>query len=1102
MLRRSLAALAVVSLGLILLSRNPVQAQKPAAQPAGVDFARDIQPILETQCYECHGPKKSKADLRLDRRAAAMAGGETGAAILPGNSEQSLIVRRLLGLDGDDQMPKDGDPLPAAQIALIRTWIDQGATWPDATATAGGIPPADDEPKHWAYRRPSRAPLPEVRPADWVRTPIDRFILARLEKEGLKPSPEASLETLVRRVSLDLIGLPPSPQEVDEVLADAARDGRDEAYARLVDRLLASPHYGERWARPWLDLARYADSHGFEKDLPRVMWKYRDWVIDALNQDMPFDRFTIEQIAGDMLSNATPEQKVASGFHRNAMTNEEGGIDPEEAHHEVLVDRVNTTAAVWLGSTLGCAQCHNHKYDPFSQKDYYRMMAFFANSDYEVRKHGDGTKFSEAAIDLPTPDQEAKQKTIQAELDEITELLATPTAALDREQAVWEQAMRAEPTARWTPLAPLRVSATGGVVLTTAGDGSVLASGANPGETTYTVEAHVPLPRVMAIRLEALPDPSLPKTGPGRDVYGNFQVNGFDVIAAASGRSAGPGSSRSTSRGRQPLPPGLRLAPSSTSEGERVDVRTSSSEPLKFRAIKSDEGGASLDTFFPKALSRDLYAPRGWRIDASRDQTRQPRQIVFTLEQPLTAATAAPAAAGRRPGFPGTRLRIHLKHQGAVVGQSLGRFRLSVTSSASPQRVVEIPAKLRPILSIAPADRTEQQRTDLATLFRTVAASLKPARERMAELQKALKALGIPTALVMRERVAHERPSTYVRRRGSFLDKGQQVHAGVPEFLHALRDDQMPNRLGLARWLVDEENPLTSRVAVNRAWEQLFGRGLVETSEDFGTQGSPPSHPELLDWLATELVRQKWHTKALHKLIVSSATYRQSSAAPPASVEADPYNRLVARGPRFRMDAEMVRDAALTASGLLSRKIGGPSVFPPQPDGIWDIPYSSEKWVASQGEDRYRRGLYVFIRRSATYPSFMTFDATSREHYTVRRVRTNTPLQALTTLNDEAFFEAAVALAARVLRDAPSQAAAQRAAYAFRLVVTRVPTPEEVERIVASYNRHLERFRKEPESAARVIKGPAAAGFDAAEHAAWTLVANALLNLDEALTRE
>ena len=1051
MYSRSVAALAIASLGAL----GSLQAQKPAGQApaATVDFARDIQPILQTHCYECHGPKKSRGHLRLDVRAAALKGGESGVAIVAGKSEQSLMVRRILGLDGDDRMPKDGDPLADAQITLIRSWIDQGAAWPATAAeSAAPAPTADPEPKHWAYRAPQRPSLPEVRNVKWVRTPIDQFVLARLEKEGLEPSAEAPLETLVRRVSLDLVGLPPSPQQVDEVVAEAARDGRDAAYLRLVDRLLASPNYGERWARPWLDLARYADSHGFEKDLPRVMWKYRDWVIDAFNSDMPFDRFTIEQIAGDMLPNATRDQVIASGFHRNAMTNEEGGIDPEEAHYEVLVDRVNTTSTVWLGTTLGCAQCHNHKYDPFTQKDYFRMMAFFTNTDYEVRKLGDGTKFTETTIDLPTPEQEAERKKIQGEIDALTEKMKAETPALEHSQALWEQAMRSEPTLRWHALAPEQVAASGDVVLTSGSDHSVTASGPNPGYVVYTVEGKTTLPRVTAVRLEALPDPSLPKGGPGRDVYGNFQVNGIEI------------------------------------EAEPIGPEKSGFVPVGFKAIKSDDGGASLDTFFPKSLPRDAYAPRGWRIDASREETRLPRQTVFSLDRPLVTPT-------------GVRLRVKLTHQQAAVGQALGRFRLSVTSSSAPQRVVEISAKLRPVLAIQPGDRSEQQRKDLTTQYRSVAAPLKPVREKLAALQKALVALDIPTAMVMRERSVFDRPSAYVRRRGSFLDKGEKVYADVPATLQPLGDDQMPNRLGLARWLVDERNPLTTRVAVNRAWEQMFGRGIVETSEDFGTQGSPPSHPELLDWLATEFVERGWRMKALHKLIVSSATYRQSSVAPAALAERDPYNRLLGRGPRFRMEAEMVRDTMLATSGLLSLKLGGPSVFPPQPEGIWDIPYSNEKWVGSTGEDRYRRGLYTFIRRSAAYPSFMTFDATSREFCTVRRVRTNTPLQALTTLNDEAFFEAARALAARLLKEAPA-ADESRAAYGFRLAVTRTPAPAEKQRVIDSFNSQLSRFRRDPEKAAVVIKGYAVAGVDPAEQAAWTLVANALLNLDEALTKE
>ena len=1072
MRQRYITVFAIAGLGWLSATWGSLHAQNPAVNPpTSVDFVRDIQPILRKTCYECHGADKAKAKLRLDSRAGIMKGSENGAVIIPGNSDKSLIVRRLLGLDGEDRMPKDGDPLTSAQIALVRAWIDQGAVWPDsseaASSSAGGG--QQEVQPHWAYRRPSRPVLPDVRRSEWVRTPIDRFVLARLEKEGLTPSAEAPLETLVRRVSLDLIGLPPSPQEVNDVLADAARDGKDAAYLRLVDRLLASPHYGERWARPWLDLARYADSQGFEKDLPRVMWKYRDWVIDALNRDMPFDRFTVEQLAGDMLPNATPEQRIASGFHRNAMTNEEGGIDPMEAQYELLVDRVNTTATAWLGTTLGCAQCHNHKYDPFTQKDYYRMMAFFQNADYDVRTSGDGTRYIEPVMDLPAPEQEALRKTIQADIDRLNGELKVESPALARAQAAWEREMRLASSTAWRVLTPATVAADGGAVLKAAPDGSVLASGPNPGETTYTIETATSLPRITAVRLEALPDPSLPKGGPGRDPYGNFQLNGFEVYADGV--------------------------------------------PLPIAAIRADEsaGGASVDTFFPKSLPRDAYAPRGWRIDASRDEKRLPRQIVFTLEHPLTLPAAlskvAPAAPRPRSGE-GGRLRIRLKHQGAVVGQPLGRFRLSVTSSSTPQRVVEIPAKLRPILSIAAAERTDRERKDLAAFYRTVAVSLKPTRDRIADLQKQLRGLGIPTALVMRERAGYERPSAFVRRRGSFMDKGEEVYAGVPAVLHPLPENRMPNRLGLAYWIVDKDNPLTARVAVNRAWESFFGRGIVETSEDFGTQGSPPSHPELLDWLATEFMRQEWRTKAIHKLIVTSATYRQSSTTVPALQERDPDNRLLARGPRFRMEAEMVRDTVLAASGLLSRKIGGPSVFPPQPDGIWDIPYSSEKWTPSTSEDRYRRGLYVFIRRSAAYPSFMTFDATSREHAIVRRVRTNTPLQALTTLNDEAYFEAAKALAARILRETPPSAGgeppsdADRASYAFRVVATRTPGSAEIDRIVASYTRQLDRFRKDPEASARAIKGYALPNVDAARQAAWTLVANALLNLDEALTKQ
>ena len=617
----------------------------------------------------------------------------------------------------------------------------------------------------------------------------------------------------------------------------------------------------------------------------------------------------------------------------------------------------------------------------------------------------------------------------------------------------------------------------------------MLASGANPGETTYTIEASAALPRITAIRLEALPDPSLPKGGPGRDIYGNFQLNGVDDAA------------QPLERGRY----GAARTRVVATAGHRAAAGAPEFANLASRPSSRTTAARAWTRSSRRRCRATLYAPRGWRIDASREDTRLPRQIVFTLDRPL----------GRLAGR-ATRLRIRLKHQGAVVGQALGRFRLSVTSSSTPQRVVEIPARLRPILAIAAADRTEQQRKDLAAFYRTVAPSLKPTRDRVAELQKKLKALGIPTALVMRERVGYERPSAFVRRRGSFLDKGEQVYAGVPAFLPPLGDDQMPNRLGLARWLVDEENPLTARVAVNRAWEQFFGRGLVETSEDFGTQGSPPSHPELLDWLATELVRQGWRTKALHKLIVTSATYRQSSAAPPAargarSVQPSARARSAlpdgsGNGPRHGAGRERAARAGRSADRASSRR---------SPTASGTSRTAARNGSPSDGEDRYRRGLYVFIRRSAAYPSFMTFDATSREHCTVRRVRTNTPLQALTTLNDEAFFEAARALAARVLRERSRRSGVGAAADAearrgerprtrFRLAVDAARRSRtRSTRIVGLVQRGSSNgSARIPEAAARAIKGYAVAGVDPAEQAAWTLVANALLNLDEALTRE
>jgi hypothetical protein len=1020
------SAAAVLSATVLIRAQTPaVPASAAAAQP--IDFAKDIQPIFEQYCAECHGRSKARAQLRLHTPEWIRKGGQSGPAVVAGKSHDSELMRRVLDPNDDDRMPLDADPLPAETIARLRAWIDQGAPMP---ASAEAAPSVDE---HWAYVKPVRREPPPVARADWARTAVDRFVLARLEREKLTPSVEAAKPVLLRRVTLDLTGLPPTPEELDAFLADTAPN----AYERVVDRLLASPHYGERWARPWLDLARYADTNGYEKDNKRDIWKYRDWVIGAFNRDLPFDQFTVDQIAGDMLPGATVDQKIATGFHRNAMTNEEGGVDPEESHYEVLVDRANTTATVWLGSTLGCAQCHNHKYDPFTQKDYFRLLSFFANADFDSRGFGDGTRYFEPSLDLATPEQETARKALQAEIDRLDQQVKTPTPELSEAQARWEESLRAAHAA-WTPLTPTESTATNGVALRLMPDGSVLASGPNPPQTTYTVVGTTTATQITGVRIEALPDPSLPRGGPGRDGYGHFRVTGLQVRGGPADGAAGP-------------------------------------EPVAFKTIKVDDSATPFEPSDLLGGKPSGYSRKGgsWAVNAMRDTERLPRNAVLAAATPFG-------------GPSGTRVELRIDHLDGTIGQGIGRFRIWVTTAPNPLEGADLAPRLRRVLTVPAAERTKAQADELAGVFRATTPLLKEARDTLAARRKALADLKIPSTLIMRERASFERPSYELRVRGSFSAKGERVYAGTPRSLPGMRDDLPINRLGLARWLVDPTNPLVARVAVNRLWEQLFGRGLVETSEDFGSQGAPPTHPELLDWLATEFVAKGWSQKTLLRTIVLSSTYRQSSALPAGGTDRDPYNRLYARGPRVRLEAEMIRDATLAVSGLLSRKMFGPSVFPMQPDGIWNMPYNSDKWTVSQGEDRFRRSLYTFWRRTSPYPSFMTFDATSREFCTVRRVRTNTPLQALTLLNDPASFEAARALARRMA--AGGATPATRAAWGVKLVLSRPSTTAEVQRLVALYDQELAQYRQRGEAEP--------------ELAAWTMVANVLLNLDEAITKE
>src|SRR5262245_18479243 len=737
-----------------------------ATRQRRIDFKRQIEPILARSCYQCHGAKKAMGQLRLDGKESALKGGLSGAAIIPGDSKHSLLVKRILGEGNEARMPMGGAPLKPAEIARIRRWIDEGAGWTENDQPAIRNPQSAIK-QHWAYVKPVRPAMPRVKSRPWVRNPIDAFILARLEKEGLTPSPEADKATLLRRVYLDVIGLPPGAKEVDEFLADTSPD----AYEKVVDRLLASEHYGERWARPWLDLARYADSNGYEKDNLRVAWKYRDWVINALNKDMPFDQFTVDQIAGDMEPDAIIDQKIASGFHRNTMLNQEGGIDPEENRFETLIDRVNTTATVWLGSTIGCAQCHNHKYDPFTQKDYYRLMAFFDNAEYQIVGGGSERYVLEPQISLPTPEQEEKRKSLDAEIKQLEARLNTQTPELDAEQAKWERDMLDE-RKKWTTLDPIKLESTGGATLKKLDDKSALVSGAAPERDVYVVSAKPDLKNITAVRVEALIDASLPKGGPGRDPYGNFLLTGIEAEVTS------------------PPPAQSDAGPHEISfKNAFVDDQA---YRINTRALFGKEiGDVATDT------------PSGWFVNATNDQTeRLPRQGVFMAEKPFDADS-------------GATLTIKLKFLGGSLNQGMGRFRLSITTTDEPRRIVSVPARLRPALSIPPSERAGKQRDDLSAQFRAASTLLKADRDRLEKLRSEMRALNITTALVMQERPGYERPSTFFHERGGFLNKSEKVFAATPAVLPPMPESAPINRLGLARWLVDENNPLNASVMVN-----------------------------------------------------------------------------------------------------------------------------------------------------------------------------------------------------------------------------------------------------------------------------------------------
>ncbi len=1187
--------------------------ESPSSQ---VDYLSQVAPILKKNCYPCHGARVQTNGLRLDSRQHALRGGDSGKPlIVPGKSGHSFLFQVLSATESDSfkRMPPSPTLLGAADIDLIRRWIDEGAQWPEEVRSL----------QHWAFVKPVRPSLPKIEDQAWVRNPIDSFVLARLRSEALGPSPEAPKEVLARRLYLDLIGLPPTLQELEIFLQDRG----PEAYGRLVDRLLSSSHYGERWARSWLDAARYADTNGYEKDRVRSIWPYRDWVIDALNRNLPFDQFTVEQLAGDMLPQASRDQMVATGFHRNTMLNEEGGVVVEEFRFASIVDRVNTTATVFLGLTLSCAQCHDHKYDPLSQREYYQFFAFLNNAD-------------EPELELPDPDIKAKREIIANEILKLESELASRFPPHGTKTL-------------WSVIKPERVFSAEKASFTQRDDGSIFVSGSNAPSDTYELTFHAEPELFDQLRIELLQDPDLPSQGPGRhqdgdailsevqlelwdrrdgarrslsllDPRASLSNNDFEIEKALDGDpETGWGVFKTygnhhavfdlgesiwnvperslvlTLKQHSGLGKNIARFRISTGVEERTHYQPNMPEVLqrqghleaKYRSWKEEkrhkarrwivqqpqrmasenhatlsllEDGSILasgdrpdrDTYFFE-LHPNLKRITGLRLEffehASLPGNGPGRgtvmeegnfilsEIVVQSISPPEAGLSAPysvvgtsadsfhmhlhpglAADGDREtgwsiqldkGAPqhavfefqepirlaeGERLKVTLV-QNHIHTHTIGRFRVSLTASGGPLTASGLTAQLEDILLDSKVAPTGEEEGLLKRFFLSQAPDLEEQHLKIADLRASLPEY--PKTLVMEERGVPR--VTRIHHRGEFLNPTKEVAPAVPQLLHPWTEAHPRNRLSFAEWLVSRENPLIARVTMNRIWSRYFGRGIVSSPSDFGMRSDPPTHPDLLDWLAVEFMDRGWDMKSMHKLIVMSATYLQTSRVTPELLERDPDNSFYARGPRFRVDAETIRDIALTVSGLLNRRIGGPSVFPPQPPEFTKLAFGTVDWQVSEGQDRYRRGLYTFWKRTTPYPSFTTFDAPSGDTTCVRRNRSNTPLQALTLLNDPVFIEAAQAFALSILQKAPFSTL-DRIRYAFQRCVSRYPDPAEAEAVELYYHKQMARIRAGEVDLGKVISvtTPLPPGVDSYQLMAWTTVARVLLNLDRTISKD
>ncbi len=1073
----SLTILVTVTLIVVGFNKWTVGAQSK------VDFVRDIQPIFQTSCSPCHMSDTPKAELRLDVKSLALKGGISGQVILPGNSKDSRLLHRVLGLNGEKRMPLGREALSPAQIELLKRWIDEGAEMPDTRNLTPVTRP------HWAFVAPQRPAIPVVKNKSWVRNPIDNFVLAKLEKENLAPSPEADKITLLRRLSLDLIGLPPTPEEVDIFLKDVS----PKAYEKQVARLLSSPHYGEKWGRQWLDAARYADSDGFEKDKMRNVWFYRDWVINSLNQDKPFDKFVIEQIAGDLLPNRTQDNLIATGFLRNSMINEEGGVEPEQFRMEAMYDRMDAIGKGILGVTIQCAQCHNHKFDPIKQEEYYRLFAFINNSD-------------EGSVIAYTPEEQMKRSNILSGTREIEAKLQEIKPDWLSAMNVWEASVKNNQP-EWKVIQPVVDDiSNGGQKYVPLTDGSFLAQGYAPTKHKVKMTIKTEVQNISALRLEVLNDPNLPMLGPGRSPKGTFGLTDVYVEAAPSSDEKKITKMKIVNATADVNPPEKELDAMYYDKSNRRRV----------------EG--------PISYAIDDKEETAWGIDVGAGLRNVPRKAVFNFEKPIANET-------------NTILTIYLsqRHGGwnsdDNMNNNLGRLRLSITTAANPV-ADPVPANVREVFKTPRDQRTKAQVETVFSYWRTTLPEFSNYNQQIATLWK--QHPEGTSQLVLNER--GESRKTNILKRGDFLRPEREVTPGVPAFLNPLPENAPLNRLTYAQWMVDRKSPTTARTQVNRIWQSYFGIGIVATSEDLGKQSETPSHPELLDWLAVELMEpsaefrmriadlkkpasaenpqskiqtpQSWSLKSIHRLIATSATYRQSSAlitrnSSLITSSDDPYNRLLSRGPRFRVEGEIVRDIALTASGLLNPKVGGASVFPPSPEFLYQTPasYGPKNWYEDKGENRYRRGIYTFRYRSVPFPMLQTFDTPNGDIACVRRSKSNTPLQALTTLNETTFLEAARALALKTLIEGGATDVT-KVEYAFRRVLSRKPTLSESSELLAMMNKQKERFisgelnpwnfaTNNPDKPNILPKGTTME-----QLGAWTAVARVLLNLDEAITKE